>query len=159
MVHSYAIASCAPRSCGCCQLLSRFNLINCLSWAGKNVNFPGIWLFSPQYVMNFNEQKGNISLQTSKFFQKEAFRIAHLEGLSSSHSQVLRALLFTKFMILNYIINRQYFVVMFKERPFEIWDLRSLSVLREMPANFPVVTALVCNIALIHHTSLLQKKV
>ncbi|XP_072042557.1 WD repeat-containing protein 11-like isoform X2 [Amphiura filiformis] len=38
--------------------------------------------------------------------------------------------------------QKQYFVVMFKERPFEIWDLRSLSVLREMPANFPVVTAL-----------------
>ena len=38
---------------------------------------------------------------------------------------------------------RQYFVVVFKDKPFELWDLRSGTMLRQMPKNFPHVTALV----------------
>ncbi|XP_038045535.1 WD repeat-containing protein 11-like isoform X5 [Patiria miniata] len=37
---------------------------------------------------------------------------------------------------------KQYFIVMLKEKPFEIWDLKNRTILREMPASFPVVTAL-----------------
>ncbi|CAH1783668.1 unnamed protein product [Owenia fusiformis] len=37
---------------------------------------------------------------------------------------------------------KQYFVVLFKEKPLELWDLRSGVLLREMPKNFPHVTAL-----------------
>jgi len=37
---------------------------------------------------------------------------------------------------------KQYFVVLFRDRPFELWDLRTLSLLRRMPKNFPHVTAL-----------------
>ncbi|XP_035227058.1 WD repeat-containing protein 11-like isoform X2 [Stegodyphus dumicola] len=37
---------------------------------------------------------------------------------------------------------RQYVIVAFKEEPFEIWDLRQLVLLRVMPKNFPIVTAL-----------------
>lgn len=37
---------------------------------------------------------------------------------------------------------RQYFVVVFKDKPFELWDLRSGTMLRQMPKNFPHVTAL-----------------
>lgn len=32
---------------------------------------------------------------------------------------------------------------MFKDKPFELWDLRSGTLLRQMPKNFPHVTALV----------------
>ncbi|EEC18794.1 hypothetical protein IscW_ISCW014326 [Ixodes scapularis] len=32
---------------------------------------------------------------------------------------------------------KQYFVVLFKEQPFELWDLRTLTLLRTMPDNFP----------------------
>ena len=41
------------------------------------------------------------------------------------------------------ICCRQYFVVVFKEKPFELWDLRSGAMLRQMPKNFPHITALV----------------
>ncbi|XP_065296687.1 WD repeat-containing protein 11-like isoform X2 [Dermacentor albipictus] len=37
---------------------------------------------------------------------------------------------------------KQYFVVLFKDQPFELWDLRSLILLRTMPDSFPCVTAL-----------------
>ncbi|KAG8183940.1 hypothetical protein JTE90_006865 [Oedothorax gibbosus] len=37
---------------------------------------------------------------------------------------------------------RQYVIIAFKEEPFEIWDLRQLILLRVMPKNFPMVTAL-----------------
>ncbi|XP_022080580.1 WD repeat-containing protein 11-like isoform X4 [Acanthaster planci] len=37
---------------------------------------------------------------------------------------------------------KQYFIVMLKEKPFEIWDLKNRTILREMPANFPIITAL-----------------
>lgn len=32
--------------------------------------------------------------------------------------------------------------ILFKDQPFELWDLRSLTLLRTMPDNFPTVTAL-----------------
>ncbi|XP_019411009.1 PREDICTED: WD repeat-containing protein 11 [Crocodylus porosus] len=37
---------------------------------------------------------------------------------------------------------RQYLAVVFKDKPLEIWDVRTCTLLREMPKNFPVVTAL-----------------
>ncbi|GFY16613.1 WD repeat-containing protein 11 [Trichonephila clavipes] len=37
---------------------------------------------------------------------------------------------------------RQYVIIAFKEEPFEIWDLRQLVLLRVMPKNYPIVTAL-----------------
>lgn len=37
---------------------------------------------------------------------------------------------------------RQYFVVVLKDGPFELWDLKGLSLLRTMPKKFPFVTAL-----------------
>jgi hypothetical protein len=38
---------------------------------------------------------------------------------------------------------RQYFVVILKDGPFELWDLRNLCILRTMPKKFPTVSALV----------------
>lgn len=38
---------------------------------------------------------------------------------------------------------RQYFIIIYKEKPLEIWDLKNLCLLREMPANFPILSALV----------------
>ncbi|XP_075222794.1 WD repeat-containing protein 11-like [Lycorma delicatula] len=37
---------------------------------------------------------------------------------------------------------RQYFVVVMKDGPFELWDLKNLTLLRTMPKKFPFVTAL-----------------
>ncbi|CAH3181969.1 unnamed protein product [Porites lobata] len=37
---------------------------------------------------------------------------------------------------------RQYFIVIIKDRPLQLWDLKNLTVLREMPSNFSSVTAL-----------------
>lgn len=39
-------------------------------------------------------------------------------------------------------IFRQYFIVVFKEEPFELWDINTLTLLRTMPKNFPIITAL-----------------
>ena len=36
----------------------------------------------------------------------------------------------------------QYFIVAFMGAPFELWDLRSLTLLRTMPKKFPPITAL-----------------
>eukprot|EP00116_Pleurobrachia_bachei_P004138 sb/3464400/ len=36
----------------------------------------------------------------------------------------------------------QYFIVQIKDKPFELWDLKTLSIIREMPTTFPPVTAL-----------------
>ena len=37
-------------------------------------------------------------------------------------------------------------MVVFKDKPFELWDLRAGTMLRQMPKHFPHVTALVCGI-------------
>ncbi|XP_043912007.1 WD repeat-containing protein 11 [Protopterus annectens] len=37
---------------------------------------------------------------------------------------------------------KQYLVVIFKEKPLEIWDIRTCTLLREMLKSFPMVTAL-----------------
>jgi hypothetical protein len=38
---------------------------------------------------------------------------------------------------------KQYFVVAFAAAPFELWDLRTLCLLRTMPKKFPPITSLV----------------
>ena len=40
-------------------------------------------------------------------------------------------------------ICRQYFAVVYKEKPLEIWDLKNLCLLREMSPHFPLISALV----------------
>lgn len=37
---------------------------------------------------------------------------------------------------------KQYLAIMFKDQPFELWDLKSFTLLRTMPKNFPSVTAI-----------------
>jgi hypothetical protein len=37
---------------------------------------------------------------------------------------------------------KQYFIVAFAGAPFELWDLRAMSLLRTMPKKFPPITAL-----------------
>ena len=38
---------------------------------------------------------------------------------------------------------KQYFIVVYKgQRPFELWDMKSLTLLRQMPKSCPAVTAL-----------------
>ena len=37
---------------------------------------------------------------------------------------------------------KQYFIVSFRGAPFELWDLKNLSLLRTMPKKFPPITAL-----------------
>ena len=37
---------------------------------------------------------------------------------------------------------RQYFLIIFKDAPPELWDLRHLTLVRTLPKKFPVVTAL-----------------
>lgn len=39
---------------------------------------------------------------------------------------------------------RQYFFVVFKDKPMQLWDLRGLTVIREMSRSFPNISALVC---------------
>jgi len=52
---------------------------------------------------------------------------------------------------------KQYFVILFKEKPFELWDLRTLTLLRQMPKNFPHVTALEWSPT--HHVKMSKKRV
>lgn len=40
-------------------------------------------------------------------------------------------------------VFRQYLVVVFRDKPLELWDIRTGTLLREMAKNFPTVTALV----------------
>ncbi len=40
-------------------------------------------------------------------------------------------------------VLRQYLVVVFRDKPLELWDIRTGTLLREMAKNFPTVTALV----------------
>lgn len=40
-------------------------------------------------------------------------------------------------------VLRQYLVVVFRDKPLELWDTRTGTLLREMAKNFPTVTALV----------------
>uniref|UniRef100_A0A4W3H4F0 WD repeat-containing protein 11 n=1 Tax=Callorhinchus milii TaxID=7868 RepID=A0A4W3H4F0_CALMI len=37
---------------------------------------------------------------------------------------------------------KQYLVIVFKDKPLELWDIRTYTLLREMSKNFPAVTAL-----------------
>ncbi|EPY74697.1 WD repeat-containing protein 11 [Camelus ferus] len=37
---------------------------------------------------------------------------------------------------------RQYLAVVFKDKPLELWDVRTCTILREMSKNFPAITAL-----------------
>ena len=40
-------------------------------------------------------------------------------------------------------IHRQYFIVVIKDRSLQLWDLKNLTVLREMPSSLNSITALV----------------
>ncbi|XP_071448701.1 WD repeat-containing protein 11-like [Hetaerina americana] len=51
---------------------------------------------------------------------------------------------------------KQYFVLIMRDGPFELWDLRSLCILRTMPRKFPLVTAL--EWSPIHNLKSLKKK-
>ncbi|XP_046385283.1 WD repeat-containing protein 11-like [Ischnura elegans] len=51
---------------------------------------------------------------------------------------------------------KQYFVLILRDGPFELWDLRSLCILRTMPRKFPLVTAL--EWSPIHNLKSLKKK-
>lgn len=51
---------------------------------------------------------------------------------------------------------KQYFVVIMKDGPFELWDLRNLCILRTMPKKFPTVSAL--EWSPIHNLKSLKKK-
>ncbi|XP_067012842.2 WD repeat-containing protein 11 [Anabrus simplex] len=51
---------------------------------------------------------------------------------------------------------KQYFVVILKDGPFELWDLRNLCMLRTMPKKFPSVSAL--EWSPIHNLKSLKKK-
>lgn len=51
---------------------------------------------------------------------------------------------------------KQYFIVAFVGAPFELWDLRSLSLLRTMPKKFPPITAL--DWSPLHNLKSLKKK-
>ncbi|KAJ9582833.1 hypothetical protein L9F63_022829, partial [Diploptera punctata] len=51
---------------------------------------------------------------------------------------------------------KQYFVLIMKDGPFELWDLRNLCILRTMPKKFPSVTAL--EWSPIHNLKSLKKK-
>lgn len=42
-----------------------------------------------------------------------------------------------------FILFRQFLVVVFRDKPLELWDIRTCTLLREMAKNFPAVTALV----------------
>lgn len=37
---------------------------------------------------------------------------------------------------------QQYFVVVFRDQPLELWDCHALTLLKPMPASFPVVAGL-----------------
>ena len=43
--------------------------------------------------------------------------------------------------------DRQYFFVIIKDKPMQLWDLKNVTVLREMPPSFPTVTVLVSSIS------------
>lgn len=45
--------------------------------------------------------------------------------------------------VLVMFVLRQYLVVVFRDKPLELWDVRTGTLLREMARNFPTVTALV----------------
>lgn len=45
--------------------------------------------------------------------------------------------------VLCFSLLRQYLVVVFRDKPLELWDIRTGTLLREMAKNFPTVTALV----------------
>ncbi|KAG8541485.1 hypothetical protein GDO81_028929 [Engystomops pustulosus] len=42
---------------------------------------------------------------------------------------------------------KQYLVVVFKDKPMELWDIRTCTLLREMSKVFPTVTALVRSVS------------
>lgn len=51
---------------------------------------------------------------------------------------------FCVFMCVLFVLPcRQYLVVVFRDKPLELWDVRTGTLLREMAKNFPSVTALV----------------
>ncbi len=51
---------------------------------------------------------------------------------------------------------KQYFIVSFRGAPFELWDLKNLSLLRTMPKKFPPITAL--EWSPLHNLKSLKKK-
>ena len=51
---------------------------------------------------------------------------------------------------------KQYFIVAFQGAPFELWDLRNMTLLRTMPKKFPPITAL--DWSPLHNLKSLKKK-
>ena len=49
---------------------------------------------------------------------------------------------------------RQYFILTFKDKPLELWDMKTLTILREMSSKLPIPTALVSESILHRSTTL-----
>ncbi|CAD5125617.1 DgyrCDS13819 [Dimorphilus gyrociliatus] len=64
----------------------------------------------------------DISSGRSHFFRPNRDEEAPIEGLRVSHF-------------------KQYVTILFKERPFELWDLKTETLLRQMPSSFPKLFA------------------
>lgn len=81
----------------------------------------------------FNKKESNKILQSNKL---QLYNLIHYP-LGSVLSMFLTWCVFVMSVL------RQYLVVVFRDKPLELWDIRTGTLLREMAKNFPTVTALV----------------
>lgn len=42
---------------------------------------------------------------------------------------------------------RNYLIILFRDQPFELWDLKSFTIIRRLPKKCPKILALVCFIS------------
>lgn len=67
-----------------------------------------------------------------------------IENLKVSHSKFV--FLQTKANILAvrcFVFNRNYLIILFREQPFELWDLKTFTLIRRLPKKCPKILALV----------------
>lgn len=114
----------------------------------------------------FNKKESNKILRSNKLPQavdinsRSTFKWINLIHCPSGS----RLIMFLTWCVFVMSVLRQYLVVVFRDKPLELWDIRTGTLLREMAKNFPTVTALVltelcCKPAAITEILLIKQKV
>ncbi|XP_077868471.1 WD repeat-containing protein 11 [Saccoglossus kowalevskii] len=121
-------------------LVQIFNLSSGLLWREYNIHIAPIrgieWVNLNSFLSYSFANPGNSGLVRNELILTDMLtgRTTLFRGEKSNDESPVEMLKVSHL--------KQYFILVFKEKPFELWDLRTGTLLREMPKNFPMITAL-----------------
>ncbi|EDO36880.1 predicted protein [Nematostella vectensis] len=94
--------------------------------------------------------------QTSGISSKNEIQMLDLKTGHASHLAIGKSAEESTIEAVKVSNLKQYLFIVFKDKPIQLWDLKNLTVLKEMPKNFPSIVSLEWSPS--HHSKHLKKK-